>query len=270
MNEIFLKSYDQNLKNAQDLIKFIPDRQAVNLMHTDQFTENFKKMMGAGATPHELTKYYWSDQINTAEAWLMISIHRSAELLDAGSSLLLNNKILASSPIVRALLELTISNLVISGRAQFVIDGLFEEYKNTKSIAWSNSFEKDFIQAIWGTRIPGIYKEKSHLHQDIGIGKWVKEISKKYPEADSLQETYDILSDLCHPNAAGNRFFYTVNAQNNMSEVNRTYDPIWQNEAIIILKKTLSWSCVGIINYHTQMTMLINKMRRLLQENFLH
>jgi len=270
MKNSFLETYDSNLLEVEKLKKLIPDVIQVHLMSADKFNDQIEKRFKLGEPIESLTKSFWIDQSNTAEAWLFISLHRSFELLEISSTLLFNKKLVASAPVIRAIFELTISNLVVSGRAQYVLDRVLDHFSMSNELPLSDSFESDFVQAIWGTRIPGIYKDKKHLHRDIGVGKWIKELTKKYAEAEGLQESYDMLSDLCHPNLAGNRFFYSVNSENSIDFVTRKYETNWQNEAESLLKKTLSWSCVGILNYHSQTTQLINRVRTLLNVSSLH
>ena len=85
-----------------------------------------------------------------------------------------------------------------------------------KTFLASKNFEEAFNMGIWGTRIKGAYrsmnKQDGLPHQDMSIGNCLK----KYKNLEGfsaknskwLEESYDLLCDVTHPNMAGNKFFF--------------------------------------------------------------
>lgn len=261
MNERFAESLKVNVNRFGEIIKSLPDNSLLPIATKNKLESRLKDAIDKEGI-YEANLIFWRDQISTFEAWKLIFLWRMSE--QSQSALLLRDKsqIVSCASVCRSAFELAINALVISAKLSNVLHQL-DTYRVKSSLSFSNTFPVDIELAIYGTRIAERVSNSIPEQKNI---KTHLERLKKHPLGSGLEETYELLCDITHPNWLGNRPFYRLGEAGTIVGVSKKYDSQWKQEAQSIIDSTLSWTVHAAINVADQSDKAIAHARSIFKE----
>jgi hypothetical protein len=220
-----------------------------------------QQLEGGLATVADMNGLYWHDTARNIEAYGVMTMWRSAELVDAMLRSLNEGTVLAPAILARSLLELAVIFLYNANMVVDVARQVAESPDN--QIATSQELEDLLLKAIWGTRLgepPERVKQTNVLTRI--------EFLTKAPGASALTPAYEFLCEVAHPNVIGNFRFQAATSEqrDDGSEVITIDRDAHFLAADLIRERTLwalAWACYSL---HSGEAMLLEAVRRILMK----
>lgn len=260
-------------KYNKDVLKFI------NESHLWVFKTDFvlKKEFNnvSESDPNKLKKLnqiFWADVSESIIAAQYIYIFRSDALLRSSISNLNKGDFLSAAIICRSLLEITMWHLYHANIFEHGVSKLIEKHGENGKLPINkyqfdgSEFDEVIIKLIWGTNREKEKKQSPETKQH-KVVKVFKEIAKS--EADPfIEELYDFLCELTHPNVVGNNLFLNFDIDINFKPTQTEFISIsceqTSDKVNSTVEKCLSgcvWSIKAIINTVPIYASAIRKMR---------
>ncbi len=206
----------------------------------------FEQLMKDGNTSLKANGIYWKDMGRQMEAYGVMLVFRTNEILRVAIKALNARKLTPSAILARSLLE--ISAVAIENSNTY-LQTITSISKNDMVIQTSPDLEKLTIRNIWGTRFGDNIPE--HIVQR-NVLSTVDKVTK-IPNASELRKRYDYLSEIAHPNHLGFAKFWSENGFNNNDgsvtiKIDKKNTANSNNELIVQIAWALCWTSTCVRN----------------------
>lgn len=193
-----LKRYERELSpylNSIHTWTFTPTSSLAEMMAMPFAKGDFKKV----------NRLYWEDLYESINATRNIFIKRSKPLVASSVALVNQDDLISSAAVARSLLELSIWALQHSATLMNTLRGYKAEADPNIHLMEATGLQELVAKLIWGTRLKDRVKRNKQLAQMHIIDEFKKVAARDKDKF--IEQTYDFLCELCHPNAVGNWVF---------------------------------------------------------------
>ncbi|MEM3713308.1 MAG: hypothetical protein QXR97_07220 [Thermoproteota archaeon] len=180
------------------------------------FGEQLKKLH----SPEEVNRLYWHYMVRNIEAYDVILVWRSMELLKPALYLLNEREIIAPAVLSRSLLELAVTAILKNNMIYDLIGKVIEQLKTDEhqKIIISEELEDFIARMLFGTRLdepPEKLKQRNVLTDIKHLLDNLKKNQPNNPAVTELMPVYNRLCEFAHPNLLGNiQFWSKIEAKN--------------------------------------------------------
>ncbi len=250
LREFVAKADHPWVQNSEEMIKYLiefdkelPSEYGWRVTSREAFREQIVRTSSA----EDANRCYWQDMARQIEAYGVMLIWRSTELVRPTVELLNAKEIIAPAVLSRSLLELGSSALINSNTINQTIKEVLAEAEK-EVVVLCEELENILLRIIHGTRLG---EPADHLKQTNAL-TYIQKMAKKRDQGELLN-IYQNLCEVTHPNVLGNaRFWASIISRN--EDGSETVKMERHGESVTtgsIRKKilwALGWSGVSITN----------------------
>lgn len=169
----------------------IPDEYRWRLITDDAFSKH------KFADGDHANQVYWYHIARQIEAFGVLAVLRTNEMLTAATSLLNDKHVLAPAIIARSLLEIAVTYLVDGNYIEHTVKEMLSQIQEGQLVVCPD-LEKRLTQMVHGRRIGDPPKE----FQKTNVLTHIKWLSRN-PHCVELNDRYAYLCEIAHPNVVG-------------------------------------------------------------------
>ncbi len=144
-----------------------------------------------------VSQVYWYHIARQIEAFGVLAVLRTNEMLASAITLLNDKHVLAPAGLARSLFEIAVTYLVDGNYVDHTIKEILENFKGNEMVACPD-LEKRLTQMVHGRRIDDPPKEL----QKKNVLTHIKRLMRN-PNCIGLDERYSFLCEIAHPNVVG-------------------------------------------------------------------
>lgn len=254
--DFMVRSAPQWILGYFELDQKLPSKYGWRFTDDDAFRRQSSGLEGSD----NINRVFWTDQARNVEAYSVMTMWRSSELLKPAIHSLNVGEIITPAVLARSLVELSTAFLLHAN----TIEKLFSQLTfPPNTIVTSKEFEERVIKMIWGTRLG---TPKPHLAQT-NVLTMIQKVAKN-PNAADLLPHYEFLCEIAHPNVVGNSRYWShieqINADGSESRsLARSANGDHAEQIRTKVIWSLAWSAGSLCN---AFSMISNSLKELLSK----
>jgi hypothetical protein len=195
----FITNTNDSLSSLNRLAQQMPTKHRWRFRTVAAFNENLQRLVDEGqGTPAALNRHYWLDVFESFEAFNLMSIWRTVELVRSAVWAANRQDFLCAAIVTRSALETSVQFLDVARSVSATIEKMFKEADFTNTFIVSNELEAYRAKTILANRTPSALDE----YRPTNIVTIIDRIAKIHGQAD-VKRHYEVLCEIAHPNFMG-------------------------------------------------------------------
>ncbi|MGP6089747.1 hypothetical protein [Antarctobacter jejuensis] len=231
---------NDSVKRFNDFSKDFPKRYGWRFKTKEAFDNEIQEAISLDDSPWAVNKIYWTDSLKNLEAYTVMSVWRTAELLRSAVKSLGGGETIASAIVARAAVESVVQFLDVSRKVSPTLEDL-QKLDFSNHIIASTELEELILKSVFSSRLPDAEKELNPTN----ILTILKRVSKIKGHSD-LMAHYGVLCEVTHPNFLGRSVYVSeVEAKSRIGDELRVLSPSHGPVSEVLIELALwaiSWS----------------------------
>jgi hypothetical protein len=194
----FIRESERMIQYLFELSKRLPPRYGWRILSLGDF---MKAVKGARSA-QDSNRIYWQDMARSIEAYGVIVVWRSTELMRAALTFLNGREVLAPAVLSRSVIELAATMLLNANMIRKTVTEATGQ--DPGAVVLSEELEKLILRMLHGTRLGDPSDEIKQTNVLTSIQRLAK-----HPDVVELLPVYEYLCEVAHPNVIGNARFWS-------------------------------------------------------------
>ena len=236
----WIKGVNDSIKQFNEFSSIIPNEYGWRFKTKKAFDIELRQTASAKASPSTLNRFYWLDMLKNLEAYTVMSVWRTSELLRNTVRCLTDGEKIVSAIVVRAAVESVAQFLDVSRKVSATLADL-QKYNFRDQVIANTELEELILKSVFSSRLPDAEKELSPTN----IITILQRVSKIRGQED-LMTRYGVLCEVTHPNFLGRSVYVSKveikqRAGDELRTLSQEHGPV--SEALIdLILWAVSWS----------------------------
>ena len=188
---------NDSIKEFNEFSVAFPSKYGWRFKTKEAFEIEIQEAASVGASPIAFNRLYWMDTMKHLEAYTVMSVWRTAELLRSAVRSLSDGETIVSAIVARAAVESVAQFLDISRKVSPTLEDLQKHDFQNRVVA-SSELEELVLKSVFSSKLPDAEKELNPTN----ILTILQRISKNRGQND-LMARYGVLCEVTHPNFLG-------------------------------------------------------------------